>query len=233
MSATIGRTLATHCTIPQCALWIETCDVAEVEGNENRAPSQASVAELLTCLRLGRLASTGCVDGAERRSLSSAEWNDYQIDVLLGQQAVRSMFRTRMLSKQNSHVVAVRSREMVPVKGVNLRIGHSLALYPSLKSVCHRFIENVLIVADDLLREFPNPNELHGLKHSDQVRILMDRYHLGPEYGGTPTQASNKIIAIIRDLSLTIHSEDAMKKAVQREFSKRKKARKSAEISIP
>ena len=184
-----------------------------------------SVEKLLAGLRTSRLAASGLVDGGERRPLTGEGWHDFLIEVLSDQKAFRSIFPMRGL-KQGSYFVAVRSLGMAPAEAVRYRIGRPIVLFPSRKLVYHRFIESVLVVGSDLLREFPGTDELSGMKTSEQICVLMNGHRLGPQHGHHKSKVVEDIIRLFKSYGLLIRSNDTLAKAVRREYDRRRIASK-------
>ena len=61
-------------SLPQAAEWIET------RADDSPSPIEpTTVRELHEALKAGTIAASGCVDGGERRAISSAEWHDYRL----------------------------------------------------------------------------------------------------------------------------------------------------------
>jgi len=220
MMATSLPALPAYCTIAQCAIWIETRDVAKVEQLEP-IPTNEILQELLERLRDGRLTASGLVDGGERRQLDSAEWYDYSIFVLSNQKEFREIFPMRVL-KSGSHHVVVRSRSVHPAEAVKNRIGKAIAVLPSRKLVCHRFIEDVLVAGKDLQRELPNIPELRGMKMSEQVRILMDRHRLGPNHNHHTSKVMEDMKKLFDSHKLPILKKGTLERTVRREYDRQK-----------
>jgi hypothetical protein len=227
MPATIRRNFPAYCTIAQGAIWIETRDIAEVEKLQARVPSSESVEELHAGLRASRLAATGLVDGGERRVLTGLEWHDYSIEVVTDQKAMQSIFSMCVL-KQASHTIVVRSLKMAPAEVVRNRIGRPMAIFPSRRLVFHRFVESVLITGNDLLRQFPGGDELIGMKTSEQIRFLMDRYGLGPEHGHHKSMVVEDMFKLFKSHQLPILNKDTLARAVRREYDRRRSPGKLA-----
>jgi hypothetical protein len=220
MPALVRHSFPAYCTIAQGAIWIETRDIADVENPQARVPSSESVEELLAGLRASRLAATGLVDAGERRPMTGVEWHDYSIEVVTDQQAMQSIFRMHVL-KQGSYMVVVRSLGMAPAEVVRNRIGRPVAPLPSRKLVFHRFVESVLIAGNDLLREFPNDDEITGMKTSKQIWFLMDRHRLGPKNGHHQSKVVEDMFSLFKAHDLPILSKDTFAKAVRREYRRR------------
>jgi hypothetical protein len=72
-----GRVSAELCSLGQTVTWIETSAVVPEHPIQRRiAPAWEELYEALTA---GMITASGCVDGGERRGISSGEWNDYRL----------------------------------------------------------------------------------------------------------------------------------------------------------
>ena len=67
-------------SLQQAALWIET-RVSVPRRPIRRRIAPTAVQELHQALKAGTITASGCVDGAERRVISPAEWNDYRLSL--------------------------------------------------------------------------------------------------------------------------------------------------------
>jgi hypothetical protein len=90
----------------------------------------------------------------------------------------------------------------------------------------YRFIERVLVVGNDLVREFPGTDKLSSMKTSQQIRVLMNGHRLGPEHGHHKSKVVEDIIRLFKSYGLLIRSNDTLAKAVRREYDGRRIASK-------
>jgi hypothetical protein len=72
-----GRAPAELCSLGQAITWIETSAVVPEHPIQRRITPAWE--ELYKALTAGMIAASGCVDGGERRCISSGEWSDYRL----------------------------------------------------------------------------------------------------------------------------------------------------------
>jgi len=141
-------------SLQQAAVWIETrASIPRQPIRRRIAPT--TVQELHRALKAGTITASGCVDGGERRAVSSEEWNDYRLR--LNHTAFMGHHYTGSSGTPVIAVLSIRSFPAVVLKyhGYPSRVRVPSAQSSDGEPAYHRVITDVLLRRQEVMREWP------------------------------------------------------------------------------
>ena len=133
-------------SLPQAAEWIET----RADGLRSSI-EPTTVRELHEALKGGTIAASGCVDGGERRAISSAEWHDYRLKL---------EHKTFFGGPSELPVITVLSNRSFPAGALKYHGYKSGVQIPSAQSSAgepgyNRVIDDVRILRKEVVKSWP------------------------------------------------------------------------------
>jgi len=142
-------------SLQQAAAWIETrASIPRQPIRRRIAPT--TVQELHRALKAGTITASGCVDGGERRAVSSEEWSDYRLR--LNHTAFMGHHYTGSSGTPVIAVLSIRSFPAVVLKyhGYPSRVRVPSAQSSDGEPAYHRVITDVLLQREQVVQQWPS-----------------------------------------------------------------------------
>ena len=182
-------------SLEQAAVWVEArADPSDHPIYRRIAPT--TVQELHEALKAGRIAGSGCVDGGERRAISSAEWNDYRL--ILEHATFANHYYVGSPGMPVITVLSIRSFPATALKYHGYRSGVRIPSAQSLDGEpgYHRVIDDVLLRREKVVQQWPAfgsaslPDDLLAARARSRPKFQAALRGIGEIYpNGVPDQA--------------------------------------------
>ena len=148
-----GRAPAEMCSLGQAITWIETPAVFPEYPIQRRITPAWE--ELYKALTAGTVTASGCVDGSERRGISSGEWNDYRLRL---EHAVFPSYH--FMGTSGTPIITVLSIRSFPAAALKDHGYPSGVRLPSAsgqdgEAGYHRVVTDVLLSREQVERQWP------------------------------------------------------------------------------
>jgi hypothetical protein len=162
-------------TLQRAAAWIEARGDAQPQPAIPRPIASATLQNLHDALKAGLVEASGCVDGGERRVISSAEWNDYRLTL----EHVLFAGYHHYPGSPGVPVIKVLSIRSFPAGALKYQAYKSEARVPSAQSPdgepgYHRVIDDVLLRSEQVQQQWPPTGGMVGSPH-DSPKQTRDR----------------------------------------------------------
>jgi hypothetical protein len=181
-------------SLNQVTVWIERR--ASVSQHLIQMAS-TTIQELYQTLKAGMVTASGCVDGSERRDISSGEWNDYRL-TLNHIKFPNHYFR----GSAGTPIIEVLSIRSFPAAALEYHGYRSGVRIPSASAQggdpgYHRVITDVLLRREEVIRQWPgisrvlSPQDRIPERAKSKPAFERAQHVIGELYpGGVPGQAA-------------------------------------------